>query len=78
MSEPISIDAKTAGKTVAFYEPPRQRCKQGHEVDHIDALLLTITGRTRIVVGPTCPFCIAKFLREQFGMDPVRGETVSL
>lgn len=71
MSEPIGITETSESVTSTLYESPRQRCKQGHEVDHIDALTMNITGRHFIRIGPTCPFCIAKFIREQFGMDSV-------
>ena len=71
MSEPIGITSKNEGKPVTWYEPPPLRCKQGHEVHDDDALRMTITGTTRIVIGPTCPLCVAAFLREQFGMEPV-------
>ena len=71
MSEPISFSSTSERETAKLYVPPRVRCKQGHEVEYYESLLPTITGGTRIVIGPTCPLCVAAFLREQFGMEPV-------
>lgn len=73
MSEPIGITSKSDGGYVTWHKPPRLRCKQGHEVEDDDALKLTITGTTPIRVGPTCPLCIAAYLREHFGMEPVNA-----
>ena len=71
MSEPISFSSTSERETAKLYVPPRVRCKQGHEVEYYESLLPTITGGTRINVGPICPMCLAVYLREHFGMESV-------